>query len=308
MENVKVIQKGDWSAVINLSRGANCMSLRNKRYGAKILREPQADWVPDNPFTYGMPLLFPVNRIEGGEFEFEGRRYVFHINEPKTNCHLHGELHKTPFQLKSLSESRIVCSFSATEERPYLSFPHAFDVELEYELKGEGLFQRVTVTNHSRENMPLFLGFHTTFNTLFLESSRPENIRACVGISEEYERLLGVNYLPTGKKPPFDEVSLALSRGEYRPMRSKTSRHYRAAGNMSLTDIGAGLRLVYENDERYAFRLIYNGGEDGYICLEPQTCLANCQNSPFSREEAGFDYVCPGQSKTFNSRIYLEEI
>ena len=65
---------------------------------------------------------------------------------------------------------------------------------------------------------------------------------------------------------------------------------------------------MYENDERYAFRLIYNGGEDGYICLEPQTCLANCQNSRFSREEAGFDYVCTGESKTFNSRIYLEEI
>jgi len=307
MENVKVIQKGDWSAVINLSRGANCMSLRNKRYGAKILREPQADWVPDNPFTYGMPLLFPVNRIEGGEFEFEGRRYVFHINEPKTNCHLHGELHKTPFQLKSLSESRIVCSFSATEERPYLSFPHAFDVELEYELKGEGLFQRVTVTNHSRENMPLFLGFHTTFNSRFLKDSRPEDIRVFADITEEYERNMEVNYLPTGKILPFDAVSRALADGEYNPFSGTASRHYRGCGLMTITDVRRRVRMVYENDAAYKFRLIFNGGKEGYICLEPQTCLADCANSPFPREEAGFAFLEAGASQAFRSRIYLEE-
>ena len=76
---------------------------------------------------------------------------------------------------------------------------------------------------------------------------------------------------------------------------------------MMLSDTKNRIRMVYENDEAYKFRLIFNGGEAGYICLEPQTCLAGCQNSPFTREEGGFDFIEGGASKTLRSRIYLEE-
>lgn len=159
MKNFK-ISLCEWRAEIDVLSGANCISLKNERYRASILREPPEGGELDNPYLYGMPILFPVNRIEGGKFEFEG----------------------------------------------------------------------------------------------------------------------------------------------------KTSRHYRGQGKMSLTDVSRGVWMVYENDEKYGFRLIYNGGEEGYICLEPQTCLANCQNSPFPRSESGFDYIAPRASKTHNSRIYLEEI
>ena len=155
--------------------------------------------------------------------------------------------------------------------------------------------------------MPVFLGFHTTFQTCFASKSLPDNIRVFADITEEFERNMAVNYLPTGVKPPFDSVSEALSKGEYRPFDGKASRHYRGRGLMTVTDVRQGLRLVYENDEAYGFRLIFNGGDEGYICLEPQTCLANCQNAPFPRSETGFDWVEAGKSKIYRSRIDLEE-
>jgi galactose mutarotase-like enzyme len=71
--------------------------------------------------------------------------------------------------------------------------------------------------------------------------------------------------------------------------------------------MGKGLRTVYENDEKYTFRLIYNGGGEGYICLEPQNCLANCAGAPFSREEAGFDFLRAGESKVYKSKIFMED-
>lgn len=296
----------DWSAVIDLLHGANCISLRNKKYHAALLREPPENIKLDNPYLYGMPILFPVNRIEGGRFEFEGREYVFPINEPSTGCHLHGELHATLFEAEEQSDSKIVCSYKA-DAGEYLGFPHAFEITQEYELSENGLCHTVTVSNLSGENMPVFLGFHTTFNTLFTENSLPESIRVYAGITEEYERNMGVNYLPTGIKPRFDEVSFALLDGSYKPFDGKASRHYRGNGKMSVTDLKSRLRMVYENDKKYGFRLIFNGGEEGYICLEPQTCLANCQNSPFPRTENGFDFIEANGSKTYNSRIYLEE-
>ena len=307
MGSKRTIACENWSARIDPCRGANCISLKQERYGVSLLREPPEDGKLDNPHLYGMPILFPVNRIENGTFEFEGRKYIFPVNEPSTGCHLHGELHNMRFEVLKHERSLIKCIYRA-ESGEYLGFPHAFEIIQEYELKRNGFYHTLTVTNLSEQNMPLFLGFHTTFNTLFAKNSRPEDICVFADISEEYERNMEVNYLPTGVKPRFDAVSVSLSDGTYKPFDGKISRHYRGNGLMSISDIGSGLRVVYENDKKYAFRLIFNGGSDGYLCLEPQTCLANCQNSPFSREEGGFEFLQAGERRIYRSRIFLEEI
>ena len=301
-----MLYHGDWEAVVDTECGANCIRLRNRKHEAYLLREP-AEYPLDNPYLYGMPILFPVNRIEGGCFEFEGRLYSFPINEPKTNCHLHGTLHQTPFQITRQTKRLIQCTFKA-EKGEYLGFPHAFEVIQEYELQSDGLCHRVTVKNNSDENMPVFLGFHTTFNTLFTEESRVENISVHVPLIEEYERNMAKNYLPTGKILMLDEVSEALKNGSFRPSDADISRHYRGEGSMSITDEARGLRVIYQPDEKFGFRLIYGSAKEGYLCMEPQTCLANCQNAPFPRNKSGFDYIQPKKSKSYCSKIYLEEI
>ena len=98
---------------------------------------------------------------------------------------------------------------------------------MEYELKNDGFYHTVTVTNMSKENMPLFLGFHTTFNTRFTGNIRPEDICAFVDISKEYERNMEINYLPTGVKPPFDAVSASLVKSTYKPFEQKASRLFK---------------------------------------------------------------------------------
>ncbi len=302
------LRRGDYTASINLSRGANCISIRNKRYGATVLREPDYEKGLDNPFLYGMPILFPVNRVSGARFTFEGREYVFPVSEPDTGSHLHGMLHDKPFTCIDHTESSVTARYSATEDKPYGLFPHAFDVTLTYELKEDGFYQTVSFQNRSETNMPLLFGFHTTFRSLFTEKSRAEDIRAFADLSVEYERNMK-NYLPTGNKPPFDEVGRALLAGEFTPIGYKTSKHYRAAEpyRMVLYDKGQDLSLVYENDEKMPFRLIYNADADEFICMEPQTSLANSPNSPVPRDEAGFGYLLPGEERTFVSRIYLAE-
>lgn len=302
------IKYQDYSAKVNLSRGGNCISLRNKKYGAKLLREPDYSKELDNPYLYGMPILFPVNRISEGRFIFEDREYIFPVNEPATGCHLHGALHQKEFELIEKRENGIVCLYKADKDNPYLMFPHEFEIKMEYELGENGLIYRTEVKNLSDKNMPVFLGFHTTFNALFTEESRATDIKVLVEITEEYERNM-VNYLPTGNKLIFDEITTKIDKGEFNPFEKPISRHYRSGrdGKIVIYDAGKNLSVVYENDEKLGFRLIYNGNADKYICLEPQTCLANCQNSPFNREGAGFDYIEPGKSKEYYSKIYIME-
>lgn len=301
----KILCYGGMRAVILPERGANCVSLRCETRGLHILREYDPAWgEPDNPYLYGMPVLFPVNRISGGRFEFEGREYVFPINEPNTGCTLHGELHRLPFEVEKEEPNRLVCSYSA-EPYAYLGFPHGFTLRIEYTLVPDGMVHRVTVTNRSKTNMPLMLGFHTTFLSRL---GQEEKTVAGVEIAEEYERNMS-NYLPTGHKPSPDEVTEALVAGIFDPLSQPISRHYRAGGErMSICCPSRGLELVYENDPQYGFRLIYGGGEQGFICLEPQTCLADCANSSLGRKEGGFRFLTPGATAEFVSKITIKEM
>lgn len=304
MENISEIKYDNYSAKINLSRGANCISLRKK--DCKILREPDYFGELDNPYLYGMPILFPVNRISGGRFEFEGREYIFPVNEPKTGCHLHGILHTAEFGLVSKTENKIICSYKPSSEKEYFGLQNDFRIDMEYELGENGFSHRTEITNLSDKNMPVMIGFHTTFNSDFSESTGEK--RVLVELDEEYERNMK-NYLPTGNKPEFDEVSQSLADGEFNPTENSISRHYRAkkGGKMVIYDVARNISMVYENDEKYQFRLIYCGSDEKYICLEPQNCMANCANSPFERSETGFDFIEPGKSKVYYSRISVKE-
>ena len=297
------LQDGDYTALINPERGANCISLRNSKYNAKILREPNESGALDNPYLYGMPILYPSNRISGGSFQFEGRTYKFPINEPETNCHLHGMLHEMEFEITQSDTSFVKCVF----EKPYLDFPHSFRIEMTYRLSADGLEQRTKITNLSEENMPNFLGFHTTFNIPFLEGASAEDVRLYAEIGNEIER--DRNYLPTGKVLSYDNVADKINSGEFMPLEKVISRHCGAkkGGRIELTDIKQGIKLIYENDEKFAWRLFYNGSAENYICLEPMTCMANCQNSPFDRAYSGFDSIAPHSSKEYISKIYLKE-
>lgn len=304
MENSVVLRGGGYQAVIDLDRGANCVSLRNEQYRARILREPKAGQAPDHPFLYGMPVLFPVNRISGGRFLFEDREYIFPVNEPDAGCHLHGQLHGMPFAAAQKGPDFVNCVF----EGQYMDFPHRFRMEIRYELSQEGMRQTTRILNLSGENMPVFLGFHTTFFVRFLEDAKVENIRVFAHVGQEIQRNMA-NYLPTGQILPPDGITRDLQNGAYAPAGKALSRHYRAEGSgvMGLVDTESGIRLMYENDTAFPWRLIYTADGDAYICMEPMSCVVNCPNGPFGRAESGFTVIPPGQTREYTSRIYLQE-
>jgi aldose 1-epimerase len=115
-------------------------------------------------------------------------------------------------------------------------------------------------------------------------------------------------YLPTGKILSHDDTSKKIADGEF-VSNVPTSRHYKTKnkGEVVLYDETANVSLVYENDEKYKFRLVYNGDATEFICIEPQTSMANAPNSPFDREYAGFSYIESGKTQTYKSKIYLTE-
>lgn len=306
MTDCITIARDGYTATIDLQHGANCIRLQNSRYGADILRQPERPGETDNPYTYGMPVLYPANRISGGRFIFEGREYRFPINEPATNCHLHGEVHRAAFVPTEQKPDTVRCTY--IYDKKTAGFPHRYEMTITYSLSACGLLQKTEITNLSDHNMPHFLGFHTTFNLPFVQGSCSENIRILGEVAEEIERNMQV-YLPTGRILPDDEITAQFRNGRYAPYGQSLSRLYRAgaSGRIALLDTRKKLKIVYENDQKFLWRLFYKSTDDTFICLEPMTCMANCQNAPFDREYAGFDSIAPGQSKAYLSRVYVTE-
>lgn len=306
MMNIYEITNETYSAKINLSRGANCISLRNRQYHASILREPDYSKPLDNPYLYGMPVLSPVNRISGGRFVFEGRDYIFPVNEPHTNCHLHGELHEQEFQIVSAGKDFVVCAYQALEEHQYFGGQNAFEVVISYRLTAEGLEQKTEVKNLSSQNMPVMIGFHTTFRIPFMEDQDVADLRILTDVSDLIERNMDT-YLPTGNILEPDEITEKLKCGEFKPFEQKISRHYKSsgAGRMCIRDMKNNVTVQYENSTNMGFRLIYNGHADEYICMEPQNCLVNYMNEAFDWDYAGFEYLKSGDSKVYVSKITM---
>ncbi len=68
--------KGDYTALLVPSMGANLVRFAHTRLGVEVLRTPaqdESDEFRRRPHVYGLPILFPPNRIADGRFESDGR-------------------------------------------------------------------------------------------------------------------------------------------------------------------------------------------------------------------------------------------
>ncbi len=292
----------DYSAEINLNRGGNCVSLKNKKYNADILH---SGGDCDNPYVCGMPILFPANRISNGEFDFEGRKYIFPINEPTTICHLHGFLHTARFELVQKTESFVKCRYNSDEL--YKFFPHEFRIEITHLLSDNGLLQEVCVANLSDTDMPVLLGFHTTFNIPFIPGESGKNIRVLSELDKEIER--DGRHLPNGNILAVDEISELLNNGQFVPFGNSISRHYKSGknGKIEIIDTKNRLKIIYDTDKKFGWRLLYKPVDSNYICIEPQNCMVDCMNTSAKGIYGNYDYISPKTCKKYVSKIYIEE-
>lgn len=297
---------GGYTAWILPARGGSCIRLA--RLGAEALRTPKdlRTYREENPYLYGTPPLFPPNRISGGSFLFEGRRYRLPVNEAKTGCFLHGVLHETAFDVMSMNQCNVRLAYRATMEQPYLTFPHAFAVEMTYALDGEGLAQRVVFRNDSAENMPVALAFHTTFRIPFAQGGAPESVRLNLDTREEFSR--DPYFLPDGGVCLDSPLRQGLEGEGVTPCRHTISRLYRMGDRheMTLTDLKQHLRIRYRAGKTYGFWMVYNGGSPDFLCVEPQSWLSNAPNAPFPREAIGFNFLKPGETRAYETMLSIE--
>lgn len=303
------LRHGAYLAEILPERGGNCIRL--SKNGIEALRTPQSldTFQTENPYLFGMPVLFIPNRISDGQFTFDGRTYTLPVNEPETGCFLHGTLHETPFSVTKQTEETLSLRYLATEGQPYLTFPHAFTLDLQYSLSNNGLQQTAVFRNDSDTRMPVALAFHTTFRLPFTPDSSPEHVLLKLDTDEEYGRNMA-NYLPDGTQYVNHALKAELDSGTLCPAQHTISRLYRMGDRhtMELRDTTTGTLIRYTAGSTYGYWMVYNGGNRDFFCVEPQSWLSNAPNAPFDRSKTGFDFLEPGETRTYETCMTIETL
>ena len=167
------------------------------------------------PQVFGLPILFPPNRIADGRYVFEGRTYQYPITIERERNYHHGVLKSEAFLVSKARETdrevMIECRYyaNAGNDAVYRDFPHEFKCKITYRLTAEGLEQEVVFFNRSETRMPLGVGFHTPLTIPFAGGIDADYVMR-LAVGEEVE-LDGRN-LPTGRRLPLSEQFSKLRR------------------------------------------------------------------------------------------------
>lgn len=314
--------KGDYTALLVPSVGANLVRLANTRLGVEILRTPEAGEVEtfrSRPQIFGLPILFPPNRIEDGRYTFDGRTYQYPITIEKERNYHHGILKSQPFAVSKAIETEkevlIECRYycNAANDAIYRDFPHEFKCKIVYRLSDDGLEQEVVFSNRSRTPMPVGVGFHTPLCIPFAGGSDADYVMR-VAVGEQVE--LSDRNLPTGRKLPLSDKFAKLRDGGLRvtgcePIEAGfTLREIDVDGKpfrgALVENLRTGVRTFYEVDSQTTYWTIWNnGGQVPYCCPEPQSWTTNAPNAA-DPQAAGFRSVAPGDKWKMKFRLYAE--
>ncbi|MBB6637722.1 aldose 1-epimerase [Cohnella thailandensis] len=310
------LENGSWIALVVPGWGGRVVSLRNKEAREiELLRVPPSlEAYEASPLLYGIPVLFPPNRIENGTFVFGERTYRLAINDPSTGSHSHGFVHDKEWTVLQV-ESRAGTVSLTMEFDSFLhpqvmeQFPHRFLLKMKLTLEESRVTQTMEVHNASWAAFPWGLGYHTAFRFPFGDSAslRSCELQAPVGRSWKLDE----RFLPTGE---LAENALGESLRGGMPMEGvlldDVFESYAGAANEAvLTDREAGLRLRYRADEAFGHWVFHNGdGRGGFLCPEPYSCVTNAFNSPLDPSVTGMKVLEPGESFSLTCSIEVERL
>jgi len=293
------------------SWGSNLISITVKEQGLELLRTPgSAEEYYHRPILYGIPLLFPPNRIDRGKFTFNGREYQFPINEPAEDLHNHGFVYDKEWKLRNtaiIGEQIIIETEFNSRLFPELKsyFSHDFLMQLSYTLTKGRINKEVAIKNLGREAFPLGFGFHTSF--AFPLKSADSGQQATFRASVVKRWQLDERNLPTKS---FDQMYVEeLVAGTDLSgwtlddaFLADTALH--GKNQVQINHYQEGLKIVYSCDDNFKHWVIYNGdGKQGFVCPEPYTWITNAPNLDLPAERTGLQVLEPNQKIFFKSVI-----
>jgi len=247
-------------------------------------------------FSRGQALLPFPNRVDGGLYEFDGRRHQLPLTEPERNNAIHGLTRWLSWTPLRRTDSSVVLE---QRLRPQEGYPFTLALEMEYALSDAGLTVTTTATNAGTAPLPYGAGYHPylTVGTPLIDAATLRLPAAAY--LETDDRLI-----PTGQKSvegtDFDfreerEIGGVQLDTCFTGMIPDEDGHARVV----LTNPEEGFAVTVWMDRTHGFIQAYTGDtvleadRRRSIAIEPMTCAPNAFNTG-----AGLRVITPGESFT----------
>lgn len=294
------IENQHFKAIVLPSQGSNVISLYDKKKNVELLRTPQTEEdYTLRPMLYGIPILFPPNRIEDATFVYHNQVYKLAMNRAKENNHIHGFVHDKEWNVvvEECKEHKLVTRLDSRNYPEILQqFPHEFILEMHVELTESGLIQTISVRNESDKNMPVGLGHHTTFAFPISTST--------LQVDVEKQWVLNERNLPTGK---LQDATYQKELGNGMILKDITLDDvYPMTENKTsiIKHPSLGIEINYTSKKGYLHWVLFSaGGKDDLVAIEPYSWVTNAPNLNLPNELTGLQGLEPGEEKTFVTEI-----
>ncbi|MDF2960304.1 MAG: aldose 1-epimerase [Paenibacillus sp.] len=278
---IKLIDlKGEAKAYVMPDMGNNLFHLSFGQYSV-LLEPPDTEDLASFSSKFGVPVLFPPNRIRNGRFTLGNREYQLPQNEGED--HIHGEIRHRPWKVIRHGVNETWGAFVTSEFKlvdcpeMFEYFPHRLVFRMTYSLKNSRLSLIGEIENMDEHDAPLFLGFHPYF-------SYPEGHADDIVLSIPAKREWKVNesgYV----EAQYDETELCaklrkgLRLGDF-PAR-KGYRLFEVDGSEACCEVvnkksGFGTRFTVSHS--FPFIVLFRPLWASAISLEPYSCLTDVYN------------------------------
>jgi aldose 1-epimerase len=243
----------------------------------------------------GLPLIPWPNRLEDGQYRFDGADYQVPLTEPDKHNAIHGFLRWRNWTCRERAVDRVLMG---TVLYPLMGYPFTLDVSVEYQLDADGLTVRTHATNLGDRACPYASGQH------------PYLTVGTARVDDMHLELRAETWLPTDARGlPRGCVAVAGSPYDFRTARAIgdqaidyafTDLSRDAEGRAWVRVSGAdGARVALWVDRQYPFVEVYTSHtqpDPHYrtgLGVEPMTCAPNG-----FRSGEGLIRLEPGQSTT----------
>ncbi len=297
--SLATLQSGSLALTLLPERGALAYSLIHRASHTELLRRPASLKELDaEPFTHGIPILFPAGRIAGARCTVGGREFRWSANDTLGPNHLHGFLWNIPWQVREQTGHRVrlaptQAGLSAASE----AFGAEFEARITYTLEDARMESRLTITNRSAHAIPFGAGYHTS-----IALSRPWVLRLPAGREWEMDR----QSLPTGRLLEQPATLVNVDRGLSVPDLVSDTCYRPNSGEPNLArlwDPQSGLSIEMEGGAPLSQWVVYRPNlTANFVSVEPVTWVHNAPNLPLAPELTGNAVLEPGEERSLTYR------
>ena len=221
------------------------------------------------------------NRLEGGSYEFRGRRHQLPLDEPEAGNAIHGFVRWASWTVAERETNRVVVRH---ELHPRPGYPFSLEPAIEYSLSQAGLRVQTTATNVGAEPCPFGSGAHPylTVGTDTIDSV----VLRVPGRTVLHANAHGI---PTVEVRCTGRSTTSNRRGRS-ARRSSTTRSPTSSGTRTVSAASSSggrtpsVGLALWVDESYRWLMLFTGDplpdvDRRSLAVEPMTCPPNAFRS-----------------------------